>query len=94
MVLTEEEKAIIKQRDLEGMIIWELPVPATLKGCYGAEVGHNLIFANLSGGHFWYDFKKLHEAKVFQEELVRRLKIAKEYLDENIKPAEDTSLEI
>ena len=92
--LTEEEKAIIKERDLGGMIIWELPNPASKAGEFGHEIGWNLIFNNLKGGHWWYDFKKPAESKVFQEELLIRLKRAKEYLDENASTAEDTSIEL
>lgn len=90
--LTEEEKAIIKERDLGGMIIWELPNPASVT--HYPEQGWDLIFNSLVHGHYWYDFKTPHDAKLFQEELVDKLKIAKQYLQSNATTAQDTSLEI
>ena len=90
--LTEEEKAIIKQRKLEDTIIWKLPPPASFP--QDDYDGFNLLIANLKGGYFWYDFKSPAEAKVFQEELIEKLKIAKQYLQNNTTTAQDTSLEI
>lgn len=91
--LTDEEKAIIKERKLEKHVIMELPDPASFES-KNNDWGFDLTFGSLLSGKFWYDVNTPAEAKAYQEKLIEKLKVAKDYLQNNATTAEDTSIEL
>lgn len=89
--LTEQEKAIIKERNLKNQVILELPMPRSM-----ADVGGNwdLTFGDLLNGRFYYDANTPSQIKDVQELVIKKLKVAKEYLIDNETVAENRSIEI
>lgn len=88
--LSEEEKAIIKSRQLEEHVIMEMPQPASIE----MARTWTITFENLLAGEYYYDTNTPAEAKVYQDKLIKSLKSAKEYLLNNETDAENISLEI
>lgn len=90
--LTEEEKAVIKARNLAKDIIFERVAPATLD--HDPDLPFNLTFKTLVNGVDEYTLNTPHEAKEYDDLLKEKLKLAKAYLGENTEKGEDSSFEL
>ncbi len=88
--LSEEEKAVIKENSLDSFVVMDREAPL------GKSSGnsHNLLFRNLVDGQDKYKVYLPSEAKYYIEELVERLKKAKDLISANTTLPADVTLEI
>jgi hypothetical protein len=89
---SEEEKAIIKQRKLEKIVVMERDWPAhmgTMSGDFNLTIG-GLLKNQLTE----YTCDNISRAKQYEAELIERLKRLKEFLGENGDKAESKTFEL
>lgn len=88
--LTEEEKSIIKEYNLENHVIMERDAPASSD----SKFEFNLTFKSLVQGSDEYNLPLPLYAKNYIEQLTERLKWAKSFLDGNATLPQGVTMEL
>lgn len=96
LVFSNEELAIIKQRRLENDVILERDIPADVKPSSVAnpDIFHLTIGKLVRKGEDTYVTASPLDAKVYEERLVERLKVLKDYIVGNAEVGQSKTFEL
>lgn len=96
LTFSNEELAIIKQRRLESDIILERDIPADVKpsSVSNPDIFHLTIGKLVRKGEDTYVTSSPLDAKVYEEKLVERLRMLKDYIVGNAETGQNKTFEL
>lgn len=96
LTFSNEELAIIKQRRLENDVILERDIPADVKPSSVAnpDIFHLTIAKLVRKGEDTYVTNSPLEAKMYEEKLVERLQLLKQYIMGNAETGQSKTFEL